>query len=1051
MSVAADPDLFRGILLGLLADVPLGAPRVSGAPVTGEERLLIDGALVAAADGRKFPVASPFTGEQVGVVADAGPAEMDGAIGAAARAFAQSGWERDHALRARCLRQLQAALRDEVETLRRDLVAEIGCAVRMTYGDQLDRPIEKLGFYADLAEGYDYEPRLHGGDGPGGVWLAREPVGVVGAITPWNLPGRARPRKGRGGARGGLHGRAQAVAALAVGRDPPGAARRRANRDAARRAQRGHLLLERGRRDAHDRSARRRRGVHRLHRHRPGGDGGGRGDGEARAARARRQVGQRHPRRRRPRGHRPARRGLRLLQRGAELHPPVAPARAAAAPRPLRRARCRGPPCRPARRPGRSGCLHGPARQRRAGRASHAATSRRGVPTGRRWSPAARPSRASVPAGCSARRCSRASIRERAWPRRRSSGRCSRSSRTTTMRRRWRSRTARSTGSPATSGAATPTARSASPGSSACGMVGVNGGSFIGADIPFGGCRQSGIEPRVGRRGLRGVPRAQEHRRRGVLMVVDAHCHLFPPAWRAHGHMPPDMFEPQALIERHEAAGIGTAVVSDPHIWYGALDPSEIERTREYNDFAAELARSHPGRLAALGDGDALAWRRAPPRGRAGRDGARAQRPRAAHERRRPLPRRGAGRVLGARHRPRRARSSSIPGGTVVGQELMDMYRLGEVCGRPLDTTVTLARFILTGTFERHPGLRLLCAHAGGAICTIADRLDFGHELRALRTARPLGRGGAARAAVGARRAALPRHRRLRHGRPPLPLERVGPRQLLYGSDRPPVPLDHERTIGYVRALGLPAADEAAVLGRQRAGALPDSHERDGGSSPTSTAAVRARPQRRRDRRGRRPAVDARRRGARRGPDGHPPRLRARRLRRLQRPPRRRARARLPGAGGAGRGADGRHGRGPRRGRRAAPRAAGVPRRAGAAVRLLHRRASSSSPPGCARRSRMPATSACATCCPRTSAAAPATGRSSRAVQGRAVKAPPFAYARAESVEDALALLAEAGDDAKLLAGGQSLMPLLALPARAADSPRRHRPARGARRRRGRG
>ena len=35
---------------------------------------------------------------------------------------------------------------------RRDLVAEIGCAVRMTYGDQLDRPIEKLGFYADLAE-----------------------------------------------------------------------------------------------------------------------------------------------------------------------------------------------------------------------------------------------------------------------------------------------------------------------------------------------------------------------------------------------------------------------------------------------------------------------------------------------------------------------------------------------------------------------------------------------------------------------------------------------------------------------------------------------------------------------------------------------------------------------------------------------------------------------------------------------------------------------------------------------------------------------------------
>ena len=42
------------------------------------------------------------------------------------------------------------------------------------------------------------------------------------------------------------------------------------------------------------------------------------------------------------------------------------------------------------------------------------------------------------------------------------------------------------------------------------------------------------------------------------------------------------------------------------------------------------------------------------------------------------------------------------------------------------------------------------------------------------------------------------------------------------------------------------------------------------------------------------------------------------------------------------------------------------------------------------------------------------------------MKAPPFAYARAESLDDALALLAEAGDDAKLLAGGQSLVPLLA-------------------------
>jgi len=42
------------------------------------------------------------------------------------------------------------------------------------------------------------------------------------------------------------------------------------------------------------------------------------------------------------------------------------------------------------------------------------------------------------------------------------------------------------------------------------------------------------------------------------------------------------------------------------------------------------------------------------------------------------------------------------------------------------------------------------------------------------------------------------------------------------------------------------------------------------------------------------------------------------------------------------------------------------------------------------------------------------------------MKPPPFDYARAGSVEEAVALLAKHGDDAKIIAGGQSLMPMLA-------------------------
>ena len=53
------------------------------------------------------------------------------------------------------------------------------------------------------------------------------------------------------------------------------------------------------------------------------------------------------------------------------------------------------------------------------------------------------------------------------------------------------------------------------------------------------------------------------------------------------------------------------------------------------------------------------------------------------------------------------------------------------------------------------------------------------------------------------------------------------------------------------------------------------------------------------------------------------------------------------------------------------------------------------------------------------------------------MKPPPFAYDAPETVDEALSLLAEHGDDAKVLAGGQSLIPLLSMrlarPARLVD------------------
>lgn len=304
-----------------------------------------------------------------------------------------------------------------------------------------------------------------------------------------------------------------------------------------------------------------------------------------------------------------------------------------------------------------------------------------------------------------------------------------------------------------------------------------------------------------------------------MLDVVDVHSHLFPEAWAPKGRMPPDMFDVEALLARQDEAEISTTVVSDPHIWYGDLDPGAIEWAREYNDFAAELQRAHAGRIVGLAT--ATPWR--------GDEHV--------EETRRALDELGLAGIAiatsdGGRYLDsvpeafwelvvdRDATVFLHPGGTTVGQELMDMYRLGEVCGRPLDTTLTLTRLILFGVLERQPRLRLLCSHAGGAICAIADRLDFGHELRDYA---PLGPWGEVRLSEPPSAFVSRLHLDTVTYGPALlrlALERVGAERLLFGSDNPPVPFPLRRSLAHVHALGLPDEQLAAVLGRNARGLL---------------------------------------------------------------------------------------------------------------------------------------------------------------------------------------------------------------------------------------
>ncbi|MGX7697215.1 aldehyde dehydrogenase [Gordonia polyisoprenivorans] len=158
-------------------------------PVSASD-LLIDGKLIPGGGGT-FDVINPATEAVIGKAADADAADMDAAIAAARRAFDETAWSRDHAFRARCLRQLRDALLAHVDELREITVAEVGCPVFLTHGPQLEGPINDLGYFADLAENYSWTTDL-GEAKPMGLKNHREvrseAAGVVGAITPWNFP-----------------------------------------------------------------------------------------------------------------------------------------------------------------------------------------------------------------------------------------------------------------------------------------------------------------------------------------------------------------------------------------------------------------------------------------------------------------------------------------------------------------------------------------------------------------------------------------------------------------------------------------------------------------------------------------------------------------------------------------------------------------------------------------------------------------------------------------------------------------------------------------------
>jgi aldehyde dehydrogenase (NAD+) len=153
--------------------------------------LYIDGVIRPAQGDKTYPNISPWTGEPVGRAADASAADVDAAIAAARRAFDQGTWSQQHAERHAVLakfRDLLFANHDKlVDIARLEAGAAIGAAARAHVNGALSGMDDLLRCFHEVTWEEDRGRRNeYGFDSDRTV--IHEAVGVVGAITPWNVP-----------------------------------------------------------------------------------------------------------------------------------------------------------------------------------------------------------------------------------------------------------------------------------------------------------------------------------------------------------------------------------------------------------------------------------------------------------------------------------------------------------------------------------------------------------------------------------------------------------------------------------------------------------------------------------------------------------------------------------------------------------------------------------------------------------------------------------------------------------------------------------------------
>src|SRR5690606_5442641 len=162
------------------------------APTLFETRAYVAGEWIAAADGKTFPVVNPARGDVIAEVADLSRAEVARAIEASAQAM--QGWAaRTAKERAQVMRKWFDPMIENQDDLGKILTAEQGKPLPEARGE--------IAYGASFIEWFGEEAkRIYGETIPGHMpdkrlTVIRQPIGVVGSITPWNFPNAMITRK----------------------------------------------------------------------------------------------------------------------------------------------------------------------------------------------------------------------------------------------------------------------------------------------------------------------------------------------------------------------------------------------------------------------------------------------------------------------------------------------------------------------------------------------------------------------------------------------------------------------------------------------------------------------------------------------------------------------------------------------------------------------------------------------------------------------------------------------------------------------------------------